>query len=1713
MFRIALVLLASYSLLAAAPEAKIAPWLTADGASAHDTFAHRDITLKGTSSEAGDHIQATWEFGDGSAPITFAVAKGYDVSAKHAYFGTPGDLFEARLTLTNTRTGESSTAAYQVAMREQSPAVEINIAIDEGLWRRHVAMHEGQSSELDRMAFETHGHSADGPSADAYTATLAAIKQARANRAARASTLPFAEQYAIAALQNADGSWSTDSATALISMAKTPVSRELGINSVLNVSSSVTATTSSILYNRLTNTYNMTLTVKNTGVNPIAGPINVGITGLTAGITLANATGTFNGAPYIFLTVSTLAPNAQAAVQLRFANPGALAINFGRVTYSGTFPPAALTIACPANTATIGSPYSSAIDANGGVLNYVFSISPGSLPSPLVLNPATGAITGTPSSSGLANFTVNVTDGAGPTQQTANASCSINVTGGNAAPTANAQSPSIQEDTPTNIILTGSDPETSPLTFSIVTGPSNGTLGAIIPINATSASVQYTPGLNYNGSDSFTFKVNDGSLDSPAATVSINVTAVNDPPTFAIGTPPTIFEDSGAQTVGGLASSISPGPANESGQTVSFNVTGNSNPGLFNAGPSIAPNGTLTYTPAANAFGSATITVTATDDGAPPATSPSQQFTITVTAVNDVPSFVPGANQTVNEDAGAQSVAWATAINKGAANESAQVIDFIVSNNNSGLFSTQPVVSATGVLTYTPAANVSGVATVSVQIHDDGGTANGGVDTSAVQQFTITVNAINDAPSFTIGTPPAILEDAGAQTVPGFATAISHGPADESGQTVSFNITGNTNAALFSVLPSIDSNGQLTYTPAADANGTATITVTASDDGVPPATSPSQQFTITVTAVNDVPSFTPGAHQTVNEDAAAQNVAWATAINKGAANESGQAVNFIVSNNNNTLFSSQPAISAAGQLTYTPAANQNGVATVTVQIHDDGGTANGGVDTSASVQFTITVTAVNDAPTVSNKNYNAQAGMAIDIGAGVGLLTGVADAADNGVNGCVSTAFSVGAISATSPVGGSVVANPDGSFRFTPPPGVTGNVTFTYTVTDTGCPAPAATSAAATVTFSVAGPAIWFVAPNNAGNGNGNMDNPFNNLASATAAMGANANHRIFVFHSGGAGNATSTASGTNVTLNAAGSQWLSGQGAVAASFDALMGITPPLGTIARPAINGVRPAILGTITMNGNNSTVRGVSITPPASSQGLVATNATSISVSDATVTTSNATAVNFNGTGNGTITLISVNATGGGNGIILHNFNSASGSFSVLGDGSNVSVGGNNTGGTISGMSGADVGTQTVPFPGVGIYLNNTRNVILRRITVNGTNQNYGIRGFAVNVFMLEYSTVSGTNGTTTGTLGGDNLGEASLYFGNIATNGIVTAANFTNNSLSGGRGRNLGIHVTSGAPTITIKGNTFGLTQSVTGDQSLFVETRNSGTNASVVVGGTNAGEPNTFTGSSGDLANFTGQQQSTMDVVFRNNVMSNSHPNNNIGGGSLVLATAGTMTFHVTGNTMRDANGSAVTLFKASATLGTPSMSGFFSGNTIGVAGVANSGSASGNGIFVSAAGTGTMSYTITNNTINQIAGNGHIYADNTGGSYTANFTITGNTLGTPGAGWFAGIAVTNGSPTSGDTINVCAKIGGATVPEKNTLNLGGNLGVIVGSSGAAAGHTFNLPGYAGGASAANIKTFLSGNNSGAFTTDAYADAPATLAAFTGTGVSCPTPTN
>src|SRR5207249_2917224 len=137
------------------------------------------------------------------------------------------------------------------------------------------------------------------------------------------------------------------------------------------------------------------------------------------------------------------------------------------------------------------------------------------------------------------------------------------------------------------------------------------------------------------------------------------------------------------------------------------------------------------------------------------------------------------------EDSGAYSQPWATAISAGPANEASQSVTFTSTNDNNALFSAQPSVAADGTLTFTPVANANGTATVTITAHDDGGTANGGVDTSAAQTFTITVIAVNDAPSFTGGGNVSVLEDSGAYSQ-AWATAISAGPPDESSQSVTF---------------------------------------------------------------------------------------------------------------------------------------------------------------------------------------------------------------------------------------------------------------------------------------------------------------------------------------------------------------------------------------------------------------------------------------------------------------------------------------------------------------------------------------------------------------------------------------------------------------------------------------------------------------------------------------------------------------------------------------------------------------------------------------------------------------------------------------------------------------------------------------------------------------------------------------------------------------
>src|SRR5690606_24980316 len=195
-------------------------------------------------------------------------------------------------------------------------------------------------------------------------------------------------------------------------------------------------------------------------------------------------------------------------------------------------------------------------------------------------------------------------------------------------------------------------------------------------------------------------------------------------------------------------------------------------------------------------------------------TSAAQTLTITVNAVNDAPSFVKGADQTVLEDAGAQSVpGWASAISPGPSDESGQSVSFaITGNTNAALFSAAPAIAANGTLTYTALANAFGTATISVTLSDNGGTAKGGSDTSAVQTFVINVTPVNDVPGFSVGADQAVFDDAGAVTVNPWATGIFTGPANEAGQSVSFVIDSNSAPSAFAAGPSVSATGVLSFT-------------------------------------------------------------------------------------------------------------------------------------------------------------------------------------------------------------------------------------------------------------------------------------------------------------------------------------------------------------------------------------------------------------------------------------------------------------------------------------------------------------------------------------------------------------------------------------------------------------------------------------------------------------------------------------------------------------------------------------------------------------------------------------------------------------------------------------------------------------------------------------------------------------------------------------
>ena len=122
-------------------------------------------------------------------------------------------------------------------------------------------------------------------------------------------------------------------------------------------------------------------------------------------------------------------------------------------------------------------------------------------------------------------------------------------------------------------------------------------------------------------------------------------------------------------------------------------------------------------------------------------------------------------------------------------------------------------------------------------------------------------------------------------------------------------------------------------------------------------------FSIIVEGTNQQPTFTAGGDLTLLEDDPPYSAIWATDISKGGVEDAGQTLAFRVSNNNNALFSVQPAIAADGTLSFTLTPDANGVATVSVYLEDNGGVANGGINHSPTVTFQINVTPVDSVQT------------------------------------------------------------------------------------------------------------------------------------------------------------------------------------------------------------------------------------------------------------------------------------------------------------------------------------------------------------------------------------------------------------------------------------------------------------------------------------------------------------------------------------------------------------------------------------------------------------------------------------------------------------------------------------------------------------------------------------------------------------------------------
>lgn len=455
---------------------------------------------------------------------------------------------------------------------------------------------------------------------------------------------------------------------------------------------------------------------------------------------------------------------------------------------------------------------------------------------------------------------------------------------------------------------------------------------------AGTVSVSSVP--NASGSQLFTLTANDGQATNATATATftLNVSPVNDPPLFSLSGDVVVDEDFTTTEI--VTVTPSPPTPGEEGQVISYRLS----PAAIDfANVSIDPaTGEVTITSVPHGNGTQVFTLIADDGQANNALS-TATFTLRVNPINDDPAFVLSGDVAVEEDfPGTETVT----VSPGPVpqNEQSQEVTYTLSPASVD-FANVSIDPATGKVSISAVPNGSGTQVFAITAND-GQAANNTYQAS----FTLTVGAVNDAPSFGLSGDVTVDENfPGTEVVSLTPDPV---PADEQGQNVTYTLLPAT--VDFATIRFDPATGTVRITAVPDASGSQTFTLTA-DDGQSENNLWTERFTLTVNAVNNPPTFSVSGDITVQEDFTSTEVVTLTP-DAVPTDEQGQTVTYSLLPAS-VDFANVTIDPATGTVSITSIADASGSQTFTL-IADDGQAEN----SSWTETFTLTVSPVNDLP-------------------------------------------------------------------------------------------------------------------------------------------------------------------------------------------------------------------------------------------------------------------------------------------------------------------------------------------------------------------------------------------------------------------------------------------------------------------------------------------------------------------------------------------------------------------------------------------------------------------------------------------------------------------------------------------------------------------------------------------------------------------------------